>query len=141
MTSDEALALLRDPGAVHLNMLRGSIAKPSRENILHLYPELRDELLANNAEDISMAKKQKTRSFRQVRGLDEICELARDHYDYHDWCIMTDGIRVWISKQKIGQKRTDHIEVPKKIFDRLFDAYAKQRPLGTWNGERFVVTR
>jgi hypothetical protein len=30
---------LQDPIAVHLNMLRGDIAKPSWANIKHLYPE------------------------------------------------------------------------------------------------------
>ncbi len=32
-------ALLTDPNAVHLNMLRGTIAKPSWAQILHLYSE------------------------------------------------------------------------------------------------------
>lgn len=31
---------LSDPNIVHLNMLRGDIAKPTREQIKHLYPEL-----------------------------------------------------------------------------------------------------
>lgn len=35
------IELLKDPNAVHLNMLRGTIAKPSVEQIRHLYPELR----------------------------------------------------------------------------------------------------
>lgn len=38
------LARLRDPVTVHRNMLHGSIAKPSWANILHLYPEQRDEI-------------------------------------------------------------------------------------------------
>jgi len=42
---------------------------------------------------------------------------------------MTDGYTVWISKQKIGENRTDHIAVPKAIFDRLCDAYTKPRKL------------
>jgi hypothetical protein len=33
------IEMLRDPVAVHLNMLRGGIAKPSWANIKHLYPE------------------------------------------------------------------------------------------------------
>lgn len=36
-TDADLLAMLSDPVAVHLNMLRGKIAKPSVENILHLY--------------------------------------------------------------------------------------------------------
>jgi hypothetical protein len=33
----DVLELLQDPIAVHLNMLRGTIAKPTIENIIHLY--------------------------------------------------------------------------------------------------------
>jgi len=35
--TDEPQGLLSDPNAVHLNMLAGKIAKPSWEQILHLY--------------------------------------------------------------------------------------------------------
>src|SRR5688572_11154859 len=38
------MGLLTDPNAVHANMLRGLIAKPSREQILHLYPEIGAEI-------------------------------------------------------------------------------------------------
>jgi uncharacterized coiled-coil DUF342 family protein len=37
---DELKTILANPIAVHLNMLRGEIAKPSLENIEHLYPEI-----------------------------------------------------------------------------------------------------
>lgn len=40
----EMEATLLDPTAVHFNMLRGTVAKPSEANILHLYPELRARL-------------------------------------------------------------------------------------------------
>lgn len=79
----------------------------------------------------------KTKSLRQVRSIEEVCAMPRDHYEYRDWSIMTDGVRVWISKQKVGQNRTDHIEVPKTVFDRLFDAYGKQRQTGEWRDEKF----
>jgi len=38
---DNVRALLADPNAVHLNMLRGTIAKPSVEQIAHIYGRLR----------------------------------------------------------------------------------------------------
>lgn len=44
MEIERCRALLRDPNAIHANMLRGTIAKPTREQILHLYPEIRDEI-------------------------------------------------------------------------------------------------
>lgn len=39
----EIQAILADPDAVHINMLRGTIAKPSVEQIRHIYPKLRDK--------------------------------------------------------------------------------------------------
>ncbi len=39
----EARAALADPIAVHINMMRGTVAKPSLENVHHLYPEIREE--------------------------------------------------------------------------------------------------
>lgn len=33
---------LTDPNAVHINMLRGTIAKPSLGQIAHLYPEVQE---------------------------------------------------------------------------------------------------
>ncbi len=41
-TPDDVMILLgwlKDPVTVHLNMLRGTIAKPTWEQIKHLYPE------------------------------------------------------------------------------------------------------
>lgn len=36
---EREIGKLQNPNAVHANMLRGSIAKPSWEQIKHLYPE------------------------------------------------------------------------------------------------------
>lgn len=85
--------------------------------------------------------KAKTRSLRQVRNLDDVCKLRRDNYEHKDWSIMTDGYCVWISKQKVGEDRTHHIEVPKAIFDKLFDSYGKPTPIGKWNGDKFRMDR
>lgn len=41
MSIDQDLA---DPNVVHINLLRGGIAKPSRAQILHVYTDLRDEI-------------------------------------------------------------------------------------------------
>jgi hypothetical protein len=85
--------------------------------------------------------KPKTRSLRQVRGTNAVCELRRDHYEFGDWSIMTDGYRVWISKQKVGESPTDRIEVPKPIFDKMFDSYGKKTPVGKWRNDKFYVAR
>lgn len=82
-----------------------------------------------------MAKASKL-SLRNVRNLNDVCSLYRDHFEWRDWSIMTDGRVVWISKQKMGHERTDHIEIPKKIFDVLFDRYGKPMPRGKWDGDK-----
>lgn len=46
---DETVSLMADPNAVHLNMLRGTIAKPTIDQIVHLYG--REALLAALAAD------------------------------------------------------------------------------------------
>lgn len=37
MKHDDIMTLLSDPDAVHLNLLRGTLARPSLEQIIHLY--------------------------------------------------------------------------------------------------------
>jgi len=57
-----------------------------------------------------------------------LVKLPRDHYEVGDWSIMIDGYgTVWISKQKLGYPPTDHIEIPRKVFNRLVDAYQHER--------------
>lgn len=68
-------------------------------------------------------------SLRAAKDEKTICRLRRDHYCVGDWAIMTDGYRVWISQQAMGKNRTDHIEIPKPIFDRLLRSY--ERPQKT----------
>lgn len=69
----------------------------------------------------------KATSLRTAKTEAQIIDLPRDHYDFNNWSIMTDGYRVWISKQKLGEQRTDHIEVPKGIFDRLLTLYEREQ--------------
>jgi hypothetical protein len=49
----DTLAKLADPSVVHLNMLRGDIAKPDVGLILHLYPELLESVRKRAAERLS----------------------------------------------------------------------------------------
>lgn len=72
----------------------------------------------------------KQMSLRQVRDEPGVCRMPRDHYEWGNWSIMTNGHQVWISHQEVGKSPTAHIEVPKAVFDRLFDAYGKPRNLG-----------
>ena len=68
---------------------------------------------------------ERTNSLRKAKTEAAICKLPRDHFEIGDWCIMSDGVRVWISQQAPGEPRTDHIEVPKAIFDRLLNRYER----------------
>lgn len=70
-------------------------------------------------------------SLREAKDEKAICTLPRDHYEIKDWSIMTDGVRVWISQQKSGEPRTDHIEVPKGIFDQLLARYERPQAVRT----------
>lgn len=69
----------------------------------------------------------KVTSLRQVKTEADVIELPRDHYGFQNWCIMTDGFRVWISRQKMGEQPTHHIEVPKGTFDRLLALYEREQ--------------
>jgi hypothetical protein len=69
----------------------------------------------------------KATSLRAARSLDQIIELPRDNYGFNNWSIMTDGHTVWISKQRIGEKPTHQIDVPKGIFDRLLTLYEREQ--------------
>ncbi len=83
----------------------------------------------------------KSISLRQAKGAKDICSVRRDHYDFGDWTIMTDGHHVWISKQKVKHPQTDHIAMPKAIFDKMFDAYGKKVLVGTWHDEKFYPSK
>ena len=67
------------------------------------------------------------KSLRQARNTSDVISLRRSHYGQNNWRIMTDGIRVWISQQRIGEAPTDRIEVPKGIFDRLLALYEREQ--------------
>jgi hypothetical protein len=69
----------------------------------------------------------KATSLRTAKTEAQIIELPRDHYGFQNWNIMTDGFRVWISKQKVGGPRTDHIEISKGVFDRLLTLYEREQ--------------
>lgn len=45
---DKAVEIVADPQAVHVNMLRGTIAKPSIQQIAHTYPEIAALLVAGD---------------------------------------------------------------------------------------------
>lgn len=81
-------AVLADPIAVHLNMLRGGIAKPSVANIIHLYGAnvLRTALESRNDEEwqpIESAPKDGRWVLTTWLGQPHRCEAMR--YEAGDW--------------------------------------------------------
>jgi hypothetical protein len=76
-------------------------------------------------EKMTMAKM--ATSLRSAKSEAQIIELPRDHYGFNNWCIMTDGYTVWITRQKLGEPPTHKIEVPKGIFDRLLTLYEREQ--------------
>jgi hypothetical protein len=69
----------------------------------------------------------KATSLREAKTEAQIIDLPRDHYGFQNWTIMTNGYTVWISRQKVGEQPTAHIEIPKGIFDRLLDMYEREQ--------------
>lgn len=65
------------------------------------------------------------KSLHTAKSEADIIKLPRDHFEVGDWSIMTDGFTVWISQQALGEQRTDHIAVPKKVFDGLLEKYTQ----------------
>src|SRR5690606_25972518 len=71
---DEARQALADPIAVHINMMRGTIAKPSIENIHHLYPEIREGWVKERQADRARASSLEAQLAGAKEALDEIAE-------------------------------------------------------------------
>jgi hypothetical protein len=63
------------------------------------------------------------KSLHTAKSEADIIKLPRDHFDVGNWSIMTDGYMVWVSQQALGEQRTDHIAVPKTVFDKLLAKY------------------
>ena len=58
----------------------------------------------------------------------KILKLKRDWKEFKDFTILTDGYRVWLSEQKIGEHPKQEIGIPKHFFDKLIKWYLKEQP-------------
>lgn len=74
------LEKLKDPNAVHLNMLRGGIAKPSWDQILHLYPEESSRIRSETVEACAKVAEQ-TGNFRDYRRDELTVEFGQPRFD------------------------------------------------------------
>jgi hypothetical protein len=59
----------------------------------------------------------------------QICQMRRDHTDFGDFSLMTDGYTVWVSQQAVGEDRKQHIAMPKGTFNRLLRWYLREAKL------------
>lgn len=55
----------------------------------------------------------------------QLCRIRRDNKDAGDFSIMTDSYVVWLSEQKMGENRKQHIEIPRKEFNKLIQWYLR----------------
>ena len=55
----------------------------------------------------------------------ELWAMRRDHVDSGDFSIITDTHVVWLSEQKIGEDRKQHIKIPRATFNRLIRWYIR----------------
>jgi hypothetical protein len=58
-------------------------------------------------------------------GSRQICELSHDNVEVGDFSIMTDAYSVWLSEQKLGEDRTQHISIPRPVFNKLIRWYTE----------------
>ncbi len=59
--------------------------------------------------------------------LDDCCMLETDHHDLEGFWILTDGYRVSLVKQNVGESSTASIEIPKRTFDALAGWYFRKQ--------------
>lgn len=57
----------------------------------------------------------------------QLCRITIDNKDAGDYSIMTDSHVVWLSEQKMGEERKQHIEIPRKEFNRLIRWYLRSQ--------------
>ena len=62
-----------------------------------------------------------------AKNLDKVCTLRRDNFDTNDCWILTDGHRVTIAEQKVGEAATQSITLPRATFNKLIAWYMREQ--------------
>lgn len=57
--------------------------------------------------------------------LDQLCELGRDNWAYGNHWMLTDGYTVTVCAQKLGEKPTESITLPRRVFNALLKGYTQ----------------
>lgn len=63
---------------------------------------------------------------------DDVRWIARDNVATPDWWMLTDGYRVTIARQRVGETTSQVVTVPRHIFDAFADWYMT----GVWKRPR-----
>jgi len=59
----------------------------------------------------------------------QICQMKRDHTEFKDLRLMTDGYTVWLVQQKAGESPTQSFSLRKGAFNRLLRWYLRESKL------------
>jgi hypothetical protein len=67
---------------------------------------------------------------------DKPLPLRRDNFEFGDCWILTDGARVTMAEQKMGESPRQTITLPRETFNKLIDFYMRdQKPRLPEKGE------
>lgn len=56
---------------------------------------------------------------------EQMAQLKRDHLDTPDYWIVVDASAVTIAKQRLHEKATAEVQMPKAVFDRFVKFYVE----------------
>jgi hypothetical protein len=59
----------------------------------------------------------------EADGFNKVCKLPRHNIDYRGFWMLTDGHKVTLAEQAVGEKLKQSIDVPKKTFDAFVRWY------------------
>jgi hypothetical protein len=55
------------------------------------------------------------------------CGLRITHKDVKDFWVLTDGYRVSIAQQLTGEPPTQHVMIPRAVFNEMVDWYMREQ--------------
>lgn len=57
----------------------------------------------------------------------EICCIHRTLFESGDWTLLTDGLYVYLTEQRMGEYPIQKFEIPRAIFNRLIRRYERKQ--------------
>lgn len=113
--------LLANPNAVHLNMLRGGIAKPSWDQIKHIYPEQFNDIAVALPNPLIRKWRQEAKHHRTAQHENELCD--------DDWFLhKTDADRL--------EQCADELEASALAGREVSEALLYLNEVGEWTSDK-----